>query len=55
MLYNKDYRYDFPVIFFVSPDFFIASSPYAYSQSDKGPNIAPEDSSWVYAYAGFGY
>lgn len=34
---------------------FIASGSKAYSQTEKGPNIAPEDSSWVYAYAGFGY
>lgn len=34
---------------------FIAPASVAYSQAAKGPDIAPEDSSWVYAYAGFGY
>lgn len=35
--------------------FFIAPASTAYSQAANGPDMAPEDSSWVYAYAGLGY
>lgn len=34
---------------------FLVFTTSAYSQTKNMPDIAPEDSAWVYAYAGFGY